>query len=147
MDREHLCHDCGCVRNSKALDICKELGHDIDEGDDYKGAITNKELGIPIKTKSKKKSPNVKKIVKGKFENIFVESIYIDGVPHFLANVNGEIKFSERFEIDGTVIEPIKKEDSPYNPYEFSKMELNLLRNNPPTKEKILEKIKLIIKK
>ena len=137
MDRAHLCHDCQCVRDPKALEACKVLEHDIDEDDAFKGVLTREELGL---TKTpKKKTPNVEKIVKGWFEDRFVESIYIDGVPYFLANVNGEIEFSERFEIDGTIIEPITKENSPYKPYEFSKFKLDLLKNNPLTKESLLE--------
>ncbi len=140
MDRAHLCHDCQCVRDPKALEACKVLEHDIDEDDAFKGVLTREELGL---TKTpKKKTPNVEKIVKGWFEDRFVESIYIDGVPYFLANVNGEIEFSERFEIDGTIIEPITKENSPYKPYEFSKFKLDLLKNNPLTKESLLERIR-----
>lgn len=145
MDREHLCHTCECVRKSDALEICKELGHDIDEDDTYKGTLTREEQGLS--EKPKKKLPNIEKVVKGWFDDIFVESIYMEGRPHFIANANGEIKFSERFEINGTVIEPITREDSPYRPYEFSKLKLDLLKNNPPTKEKLLERIRSLIDK
>ncbi len=120
--------------------ICKEKEHDIDFEDEYQPS--RKQLGLETKSKSEKKTPDVERIVKGWFGDIFVESINMDGEPHFLANVNGEIKFSERFEINGTIVEPITKENSPYKPYEFSKLNLDELRNNPPTKESLLERIR-----
>ena len=147
MDREHFCHTCKIIRNPNALDICKELGHDIDEGDDFKNILTREEAGLEKVSKPKNKVPEIEKIVKGKFGDTFVESIYMDGKPHFLANINGEIKFSERFELDGKTIEPITEQDTPYKPYEFSKLELDLLKNNPPTKEELLEKIETYVKK
>ena len=147
MDREHLCHDCGCVRNPIALDICKELGHDIDEGDEFKGVLTREEHGLNPISEIKNKAPKIEKIVKGKFGDIFVESIYIDGEPHFLANVNGKIKLSKQFEFEGKIIVPIGREDTPYEPYEFSKSYIDLLRNNPPTKEKLLEQLEAKIRR
>jgi len=145
MDRSHLCETCEVVRNPEALDVCKELGHKIDEGDDFKGIETSEQLGLEKSTK--KRTPNIERVVKGWFDDHFVESIYMDGTPHFLANVNGEIKFSERFEIDGLIIEPIRKQDSPYKPYEFTKSELDELINNPPSKESLLERIEPVIDK
>ena len=121
--------------------ICKEKSHDIDFEDQFQP--TRKELGLSVKSKSEKKTPDVQRVVKGWFGNIFVESIYLDGEPHFLANVNGEIKLSKQFEFEGKIITPITREDSPYDPYEFSTSYLDLLRNNPPTKEKLLEQIEI----
>jgi len=145
MDRSHLCHTCNLVLNPKALEGCKEKGHDIDEGDDFKGIETKEQLGLGKVPKNK--VPNIERIVKGWVDDHFVESIYMDGVPYFIANVNGEIKFLERFEIDGIIIEPIRKQDSPYKPYEFTKSEFDERKNNPPTKENILERIEPIIDK
>mgnify|MGYP005630760777 FL=1 len=125
---------------------CKDAEHDIDS--EHMFTPSNEELGIPIKVStSKHKAPNIERIVKGWFGDTFVESVFIDRVPHLLANVNGEIKYSERFEVDGEIIEPIRKQDSPYKPYEYTKSELDGLINNPPTKESLLERIKVQIDK
>jgi len=146
MDKQHLCHTCECIRNSKALDTCKELGHDIDEGDDYKEVYSRKEQGLK-ELPNTKKTPDVERVVKGWFGDTFVESIYVDGEPHFLANVNDEIQLSKRFEFEGKIIAPIEREDTPYEPYEFSKLYLDLLKNNPPTKENLMEQLETKIKK
>ncbi len=113
MDKEHLCSTCNRVLKPAALEVCKELGHDIDYEDNFSGNYSRSELGLK-KNNSKRKVPKIEKVVKGKFGDVFVESIYIDGTPHFLANINGEIKFSERFELDGKIIEPITEQDTPY---------------------------------
>ena len=140
----HWCLTCMKYPTSKEYEtICKEKNHDIDFEDMF--TPSNKELGL--QTKLKKKIPKVERVVKGWFDDHFVESMYMDGVPHFIANVNGEIKFSERFEIDGIIIEPIGKQDSPYRPYEFTKSELDELINNPPSKESLLERIEPVIDK
>ena len=145
MDREHFCHDCKCIRKPDALDACKALKHDIDFEDQYQPS--RKELGLPTKSNPEKKTPDVERVVKGWFGDIFVESIYIDGEPHFLANVDGEIKLSKKFEFEGKIIGPIEREDTPYESYEFSKFEMDLLKNNPPTKENLLEKLETKIKR
>ena len=74
--------------------ICKEKQHDIDFEDQYEPS--RKELGLPTKLKTKsEKTPDVERVVKGWFGDIFVESIYMNDEPHFLANVNGEITKEE----------------------------------------------------
>lgn len=142
----HWCLTCMKYPTSEEYEtVCKEKQHDIDYEDQFQ--TSRKELGLPDKVKSEKKTPDVERVVKGWFGNIFVESIYVDGEPHFLANVNGEIKYSKRFEFEGKIIAPIERKDTPYESYEFSKMYLDLLKNNPPTKEQILEKIETKIKR
>lgn len=142
----HWCLTCQKYPSEEDYDsICKENNHDIDFEDLYKPS--RKELALSIKTKSEKKAPDVEKVVKGWFRDVFVESIYMNGVPHFLANVNDEIKLSEKFEFEGKIIVPIEREDTPYESYEFSKLYFNLLKNNPPTKENLLEKIETRIKR
>ncbi len=145
MDRRHHCYKCKCIREADALDMCKELGHDIDFEDLYEPS--RKELGLKTRTKSEKKTPDIERVVKGWFGDIFVESIYMDGEPHFLANVNGEIKLSKRFEFEGKIIAPLEREDTPYESYEFSKMDFDLLKNNSQTKEELLEKLENKVKR
>jgi hypothetical protein len=136
----HWCLTCRKYPTEEEYErICKERQHDIDFEDQFQPS--RKELGLSVKPKSEKKTPDVQRVVKGWFGDIFVESIDMNGEPHFLANVNGEIKLSKQFEFEGKIIAPIEREDTPYEPYEFSKPYLDLLRNNPPTKEKLLEQL------
>jgi len=142
----HWCLTCMKYPSEKQYEtVCKEKEHDIDFEDQYQPS--RKELGIKSKTKNEKKTPDVERVVKGWFEDIFVESIYMNGEPYFLANVNSEIKLSKRFEFEGKIIAPIEREDTPYESYEFSKSYLDLLKNNPPTKENLMEQLETKIKK
>jgi len=140
------CLDClkEVVEFSDEYHKCKEANHDIDS--EHIQILSRKESGLPTRTRSEK-TPDVERVVKGWFGDIFVESIYMDGEPHFLANVNGEIKLSKQFKFEGKIIGPVEREDTPYEPYEFSKFEIDLLKNNPPTKESLLEKLETKIKR
>ena len=142
------CLDClkEVVEFSDEYHKCKDANHDIDS--EHIQILSRKELRLPTKLKIKsEKTPDVERVVKGWFGDIFVESIYIDGEPHFLANVNGEIKLSKQFEFEGKIIAPVERSDTPYEAYEFSKSYLDLLKNNPPTKEELLEQLETKIKR
>ncbi|GKS66870.1 hypothetical protein YTPLAS73_04170 [Nitrosarchaeum sp.] len=142
----HWCLTCKKYPSEEDYEsICKEKRHDIDFEDQFEPS--RKELGLSTKSKSENKTPDVERVVKGWFGDIFVESIYMNDEPYFLANVNGEIKLSKQFEFEGKIIAPIEREDTPYETYEFSKSYLDLLRNNPPTKEKLLEQLETKIKR
>ncbi len=143
----HWCLTCKKYPTEEQYEtICKEKQHDIDFEDQYDPS--RKELGLSNKSKTKsEKTPDVERVVKGWFGDIFVESIYIDGEPHFLANVNDEIKLSKQFPFEGKIIAPVEREYTPYESYEFSKSYLDLLRNNPPTKEELLEQLESKIKR
>jgi len=86
------------------------------------------------------KTPDVTEIIKGKIGNLFVESIMYDNQPCFLVNDNGRIRKSIRETIDGVIYTPITQERG-YPSYSFDKLYLDLLINNPPTKESILDQL------
>ncbi len=141
----HWCLTCKKYPTEEEYEtICKEKQHDIDFEDQFQPS--RNELGLSTISKSEKKTPDVERVVKGWFGDVFVESIYMNGEPHFLANVNGEIKVSKQFEFEGKIIAPVEREYTPYESYEFSKSYLDLLRNNPPTKEELLEQLESKIK-
>ncbi len=88
--------------------------------------------------------PEIKK-TKGRIDSFYVESIIVDGKPLFLCNVNGELQLSEQIEQEEVIYRPLAADESGYYPYKFDKMMLNLLKDNPPTKEEILDEIKAVI--
>ena len=90
------------------------------------------------------KIPDVTEIIKGKIGNLFVESIMYDNQPCFLVNDNGRIRKSIRETIDGVIYAPITQERG-YPSYSFDKLYLDLLINNPPTKESILDEISELV--
>ena len=87
------------------------------------------------------KKPVIKK-VKGWIDSIYVESIMVDGKPFFLCNVEGNLQLAKKFERDEMVYRPLEADECGYLPYDFSKLMWNILKNNPPTKEQILDEIK-----
>jgi len=87
------------------------------------------------------KKPVIKK-VKGWIDSIYVESIMVDGKPFFLCNVEGNLQIAEKFERDEMVYRPLEADECGYLPYDYSKLMWNILKNNPPTKEQILDEIK-----
>jgi len=144
----HWCYDCKRYPSPEDYErICREKQHDVDEEDVF--TPSNNELGLPsIKiTKIKSEKTSIEKIVKGWIGENFVESIEVDGEPHFLSNVNGEILLAKRIEYNGITYVPIENGDVPYESYRFTKSYLNLLKCNPPVKEELLEQIETKIKK
>ncbi len=105
----HWCFTCKKCPTEEEYEFCKENHHDIDYEDLFQPS--RKELGLSTKTKNEKKTPDVERVVKGWFEDIFVESIYMNEEPHFLANVNVEIELSKRIVFKGKLSIQIEKED------------------------------------
>ena len=102
-----------------------------------------------IKPKRERKTPTnqkpeIKK-TKGRIDSYYVESIIVNDKPSFLCNVNGELKLAEKIEHEEEIFRPLASDECGYYPYKFDKMMLDLLRNNPPTKEEILDEIKAIV--
>jgi hypothetical protein len=97
----------------------------------------------PEKSNSSKKT-TIKK-VKGWIDSVYVESIIVDGKPRFLCNDNGNMQLAEKFERDDVIYRPLEKDECGYFPYMTSFMMLDILKKNPPTKEKILNEIKVQI--
>jgi len=144
----HWCFDCKKYPTQEEVDnICKEKQHDVDVEDVF--TPSNEELGLPPTkfTSTKSEKVVIEKFVKGWIGDNFVESIYVDDKPYFLCNVKGEIQLAEKIKHEGITYAPIEKNDIPYEPYKFSKLYLNLLKNNPPPKEELLEKLEIKIKK
>ncbi|MEK7725391.1 MAG: hypothetical protein AAB336_13645, partial [Acidobacteriota bacterium] len=75
----------------------------------------------------------------GVAENCVVESIIVDDKPYFLCNVNDELKLAEKIKDDEVVYRPLVADECGYFPYKFDKTVLKLLKDNPPTKEEILD--------
>lgn len=91
--------------------------------------------------KSEKSTPKKQeKKVKGRIGQWYVESIIRDGKPMFLCNVDGNLQLAEKINHDGITYLPLEKREYGYQPYEFTKSQLELLKNNPPTKQELLEK-------
>ena len=87
------------------------------------------------------KKPIIKK-VKGWIGSVYVESIIVDDKPRFLCNVKGDLQLAEKLENDGVIYRPLESDECGYFPYKTSFMMLDILKNNPPTKEQILDEIK-----
>jgi len=129
------CFDCKKDKKGDELALCKDKKHDTDDDHLFQPNT--------LRTRSEKKKVkelSLEKKIKGRIGDNFVESIIRDGTPLFLCNVDGEIQLSERIEYDGITYIPLDKNECGYKPYEFTKLELNLLKNNPPTKQQLLEK-------
>ncbi|MBN4046078.1 hypothetical protein JYT57_00170 [Nitrosarchaeum koreense] len=83
--------------------------------------------------------------IKGKIGSNYVESILVDDKPHFLCNVNDELKLAEKITDGDIVYRPLGADECGYFPYKYDKTTLNLLKNNPPSKEELLQQIKSTI--
>lgn len=92
-----------------------------------------------------KTTSTTKKKGKGWTGDYFVESILIDSKPHFLYfhKPTNKIGFAES--IDNA--RPLEKNECGYFPYSFTQEELDSLIKNPPTKEMLLDEIKIQIDK
>ena len=100
----------------------------------------NKKDHKTIQNKSQTKK-EIKK-VKGRLGKHYFESILADGKPVFLCNINDSLKLAEKFEVNNTIYKPIEAAECGYFPYNFTKLYFDLLKNNPPTKEELLDEIK-----
>lgn len=118
------------LKTQEEIDYHKSLRHEV------LSEKTDSEL-----LEKKNKAEDVEKIVKGRIGEYFVESIYVDGHPHFLCNKNDKIIIEERIKHDGVIYSPLTKEDTPYPPYDFSTSYLNTLKKNPCSKEDLLKRI------
>ena len=83
--------------------------------------------------------------IKGKIGQNYVESVIVDDKPHFLCNVDDELKLAEKITDGEIVYRPLGADECGYFPYKYDKTVLNLLKDNPPSKEEILDQIKSII--
>ena len=94
----------------------------------------------PKKRSGKAEELSLEKKVKGWIGDVFVESVIADGNPVFMCNEDGKVKLANRIAHDGITYVPLDKNECGYKPYEFTKLEYELLVNNPPTKQQLLEK-------
>lgn len=138
----YLCPECD--RSAKTVEKLKEIGCTckiepwlMTDPKDHVTSVKKK----PTKTELK---PETRK-TKGRIGPHYVESIIVDGKPLFICNVKGELQLAEKIEQEEEIFVPLAADESGYYPYRFDKMMLDLLKNNPPTKEGILDEIKAII--
>lgn len=80
--------------------------------------------------------------IKGIIGPNYVESIIVDDKPFFLCNVNDELKLAEKITDGEIVYRPLGADECGYFPYKYDKTVLTLLKDNPPSKEEILDQIK-----
>ncbi len=98
------------------------------------------------KTKSSKDKTKLKATkTKGWIGSTYVESIIVDDKPLFLCNVNDELKLIEKITEGEIVYSPLGADECGYFPYKYDKTILKILKDNPPSKEEILDQIKEII--
>jgi len=83
--------------------------------------------------------------IKGKIGSNYVESIIVDDKPLFLCNVNDELKLAEKITDGEIVYRPLGVDECGYFPYRYDKTVLNLLKDNPPSKEELLKQIKTFV--
>ncbi|MGY5147594.1 MAG: hypothetical protein ACW9W4_06320 [Candidatus Nitrosopumilus sp. bin_7KS] len=96
-------------------------------------------------TKKDKGTPDVKKKTKGMIGDVFVESILYQNIPYFLINDGGVVGIVERLTHENVIYEPLQSDEVGYFPYNFDSMYLSLLKNNPPTRQQILDDLKKIV--
>jgi len=99
---------------------------------------------VKKKLEKEEKKKEVKK-VKGRINDVFVESIILDGKPAFLCNVKDKIKIAEKIPFENGVHRPLDENEYGYTPYRFDKFNLDLIINNTPTKQELFEKTKRYI--
>lgn len=82
--------------------------------------------------------------VKGFIDNIYVESIFVDGRPTFLCNdiKTNRIFTKDEFLQNDKLVKPIHMEDCGYIPYNFTLKEIKEISHKQISKEILLEKIK-----
>jgi len=83
--------------------------------------------------------------IKGRIGSNYVESIIVDDKPVFLCNVNDELQLSEKITDGEIVYRPLGADECGYFPYKYDKTVLNILKDNPPSKEEILDQIKAFV--
>lgn len=87
--------------------------------------------------------------IKGWIEDRFVESILLDGKPHFLCYTKqtGSIECFEKIETKYEVFKPLETNYYGYRPYSFTTQELNYLKSKEFSKDELLEELKYVINK
>ena len=133
-----------CDKEGKTISILKKNG--------CKCNIEPWQMLDPTDHKESKKSKSDKdesklKVtkIKGTIGTNYVESIIVDGEPLFLCNVHDELKLAKTI-TDGEILyRPLNADECGYFPYKFDKTVLNLLKDNPPSKEDVLDQIKSFV--
>lgn len=85
--------------------------------------------------------------VKGTVDNVFVESIVVDGLPAFITKKRGEDSYEIVYKLENEVriTKPWLPEQCAYEPYSFTKEEINKLSQKRISIEELLDKIYYIV--
>ena len=126
---------------------CRQNRHEILEFLDPEDHKNSKPERKQKAIKQPKKNPKIK--VKGLIENVFVESIVLNGKPYFLCydKQTKTITPKDEIENEDSIYFPISLEEYGYSPYSFSDEELDEMISSKISKEEILDGLKKIIDK
>ncbi|MCH8833951.1 MAG: hypothetical protein IIA81_06665 [Thaumarchaeota archaeon] len=125
-----------CDREGKTIEElshCIELRHEIIDYPD--------ENDIRDNNSKKQKNSKVKGFIN---DELYVESVIIDGEPKFLVKglLSNTITIKERIETEDTTYRPLEKNECGYFPYNFTSDEIQELTKKPIGTEQILDEIK-----
>jgi len=131
------CTSCDKIVNDDDLKFCRSHRHEIID------VLDEKESSL---TKTAKNSKITKK-VKGKINELYVESIFVDGKPRFLCTLLNQklLTIKESIETDDLIFKPLESNECGYFPYSFSSQEILSLMDQEITKEELLDEIKVQI--
>ncbi|KEQ56400.1 hypothetical protein AAA799N04_01172 [Marine Group I thaumarchaeote SCGC AAA799-N04] len=131
----------------KDFEECRQHGHEILEFLDQEDHKNSKPERKQKTIKQPKKDLKIK--VKGLIDNVFVESIVLNGKPCFLCYDKQTKEITPKNEIENkdAIYFPISLEEYGYSSYSFSDEELDEMISSNISKEEILDGLKKIIDK
>ena len=135
------------IKTTKESDECKKRSHEVIDyldPEDHDKSELHKH-----KPKNQNETKKTRKKVKGKIVNFFVESVIIDGVPHFICydKISDTLLLKREIETDDKIFKPLEESESGYPPYKFTRLEIEKSLKNKISKDLILEEIKRQIDK
>lgn len=138
---KYQCSHCdvtGESENDLIFSKCREHNHEILQMEGSQNSSISKTVNPTPKRTSK---------VKGFVADYYVESVMVDGVPHFLARHLGspDIVIKDMLPHQGKLLRPLNANECGYYPYTFSSSEILQLVNIPITLDELLEDLLRII--
>jgi len=142
-----FCDIVGDNRDDPKFTLCRKNNHqiiDFLDDADAEAAIAAAVNTTQVISKPKKTQKQIFTKIKGFVDDLYVESVLVDGKARFLAKRldSGDITIKQVIEIDGMKFKPLEANECGYAPYAFTSAEVTELTNLVLSKEKILEEVK-----
>lgn len=135
------CYSCDKTeKNREDLLDCVEKRHEV------KLVLDKKQMQQALRDRAQQTKKIIKK-VKGRIDNLYVESILVDGKPQFLCMdiVEKSLSLRESIETEDKIIRPLESSECGYFSYSFTDLEIKGLTSAEISREELLNEIKSMI--